>query len=198
MAKESQLPTINDQQSHFVREYIRYSNASKAYQIAYEDSNEDSARKSGSRLLTNDDIRAHVDYFKHNLEELLNISKLRVAEEVMKMAFSSMAEYHDRWISRKEFDELSEEAKSCIESVETKSKVIAHKRFEEGSSEPFESDVEMTLEQVKVKLYSKTKAIEILNKMLGYNDPEKLDLGDVGQIAFFQLPSNNRDATPEG
>ena len=85
------------------------------------------------------------------------------------MAFSSISEMHNTWIERKEFDKLTDSQKASIKSISTK---VLKKNV--GTKEaPQIVDVEF----VKIELYDKIKAIECINKMLGYNEPEKVDVG---------------------
>ena len=85
------------------------------------------------------------------------------------MAFSSISEMHNTWIERKEFDKLTESQKASIKSISTK----VLKKNIGTKDDPQIVDVEF----VKIELYDKIKAIECINKMLGYNEPEKVDVG---------------------
>lgn len=201
MASQRKPRKISEQQKQFCSHYARDWNATQAYMKAYPKALELSARSRASKLLTKDNIQEHIEKIKKDVEKECGISKQMVVEEVMKMAFSSIAHLHDTWIDLKEFEKLTDEQKQCIESIETKSNKVSTKRTEDGATEPFESETEVFVEQVKIKLHSKSKAIEILNKMLGYNAADKVDhttLGkEIGQVATFQLPQNGRDANPD-
>lgn len=85
------------------------------------------------------------------------------------MAFSSISEMHNTWIERKEFDKLTDSQKASIKSISTK----VLKKNVGTKEDPQIVDVEF----VKIELYDKIKAIECINKMLGYNEPEKVDVG---------------------
>ena len=84
------------------------------------------------------------------------------------MAFSSIADMQNTWIERKDFDKLSSAQKSSIKSISTK----VMKKNIGTKDNPELIDVEF----VKIELYDKIKAIECLNKMLGYNEPERVDV----------------------
>jgi len=45
-----------------------------------------------------------------------------VMEEHKKLAFSSIANLHNTWITRKEFEELTEDQKACISEITTQVK----------------------------------------------------------------------------
>lgn len=95
------------------------------------------------------------------------------------MAFSSISEMHNTWIERKEFDKLTDSQKASIKSISTK----VLKKNVGTKEDPQIVDVEF----VKIELYDKIKAIECINKMLGYNEPEKVDVG-------FREPMTNAKA----
>ena len=85
------------------------------------------------------------------------------------MAFSSISDMHNTWIERKEFEKLTSAQKSAIKSISTK----VMKKNIGTQDNPELVDVEF----VKIELYDKLKAIECLNKMLGYNEPDKVEVG---------------------
>jgi ADP-glucose pyrophosphorylase len=106
-----------------------------------------------------------VKELKEESKSISDINKERLVRELANMAFSSIADMQNTWIDRKEFDSLTPGQKSSIKSISTK---IVKKNV--GSKDdPEFVDVEF----VKIELYDKIKAIEVLNKMLGYNEAEK-------------------------
>src|SRR5690606_37802575 len=110
-------------------------------------------------------IQAHVNQIQSDLEKSAKVSKLRVLEELVKIAFSSMASIHNTWIERKDLEELSDDQRACIVEIETR---IVKKNI--GTrSEPDIVDVE----QIKVKLHDKLRAIDAINRLMGYEAPKK-------------------------
>lgn len=85
--------------------------------------------------------------------------------ELSNIAFSTISDMHNTWIERKDFEKLTPKQKSAIKSISTK--VI--KKNVGTKDNPEYTDVEF----VKIEMHDKLKAIEDLNKMLGYNEPEK-------------------------
>jgi phage terminase small subunit len=160
--KESSLTEAN---KAFCREYIFDWNGSRAYKIAYPDTTDESARVNASRLLTNDNIKGYIELIQKDLEKIAEVSRLKVIREHMKLAFSSIAHLHNTWIERKEFDQLTEEQKSCIAEISTQLKV---QRGLDGEL--------VENEYIKIKLYDKQKALDSISKMLGYDAPDKLEL----------------------
>jgi hypothetical protein len=126
--------------------------------------NEAVADVNASRLLSNAKIQKYIIYCRDHVEEVANISKAMIIEELKKIAFSSIAHLHDTWITLKEFEKLTDDQKASIQSIETQTR----KEVKEGEV--------ISVDYVKIKLYSKQAALETLNKMQGYNQPDKVDL----------------------
>ena len=175
---------LTEKQRAFCREYVFDWNASRAYKVAYPNIKDDNtARACSSRLLTNDNVKAYIEDIQKDLEKMAGISRLKVMNEHMKMAFSSIAHLHNTWIERKEFKSLTEEQKACIAEIDTKTQKKTEWEWdeEEGKKVPSIYDVEY----IRIKLYDKQKALDSISKMLGYDAPIKLS----GDFNFPQLPN---------
>jgi len=122
---------------------------------------EDSCRQIAYDTLTKLYIKQYIEFVKNDIERLSGISKLRNVQELAKIAVSSIAHLHNSWIELSEFEKLTDDQKAAIESIETKTVTT---NFD---------DTTKTTEYVKIKLYSKIAAITEINKMMGYNAPEK-------------------------
>jgi phage terminase small subunit len=142
----------------FVQEYTYDWNGSRAYKVAYPNCKDDTARNGASQLITNPHIKQAIQIAQKDLERLCGISKQMVLREEMKIAFSSIAHLHNTWMERKDFEELTEDQKACIQEIDTK--VVQDK---EGTTVYF-----------KIKLYDKQKSLEAIRKMLGYNEEKAL------------------------
>ena len=160
LLKESPLTEAN---KVFCREYIFDWNGSRAYRAAYPNISEDNARIRASVLLTNINIKEYIKLIQEDLERVAGISRLKVVNEHIKLAFSSIANLHNTWIERKDFEELTEDQKACIAEISTQTKTIKR------------GDDLVDVEFVKIKLYDKQKSLDSISKMLGYNEPEKID-----------------------
>ena len=143
-------------------------NATRAYQVAYPNTKYDAARSSGSTFLTKSNIQAEIKRLNGNLEELLGISRAKVLNEHIKLALSSIAHLHNTWVDRKQFEDLTDDQKSCISEIETR--VVKKNIGVRGNPEIVD------VEQIKVKLYNKQASLDSISKMLGYNEPEKIDV----------------------
>lgn len=171
MSEESKQIELTEAQKLFCSEYVVDFNATRAYSIAYpKEKTNESIRANASRLLTKDNINQFIKELQSDIGKLAGISPLKIANEYAKLAFSSIAHLHNTWIERKDFEELTEEQKSCIQEIDTKVKVEFQYNQETEKREP------ISVEYIRVKLYDKKAALDSLNKMLGYNAPDKTAL----------------------
>lgn len=183
MAKKGKGKLTN-QQKKFCERYLLDWNATKAYQHAYRSSSESAARSSASALLTNPNIQEYISEIQKDLEKVSGISRLKVLKEFEKLAFNTMADLHNTWIDRKEFEHLTSDQKACISEIQTR----VLKRNIGTKDNPDIVDVE----EIKIKLYDKTKALENICRMLGYNEPEKHDV-QIGQMITVVSNGNKID-----
>lgn len=160
---------LNEKQKAFCREYIYDWNGSRAYKLIYGDVTDGTARANASELLTKPNIKEYIEQIQQNLEEMAGISRLKIISEHIKLAFSSIAYMHNTWVTRKEFESLTDDQKSCIAEIDTKIKTEYEFNLESKEKEP------IRVEYVKIKLYDKQKALDSISKMLGYDAPVKID-----------------------
>lgn len=170
---------LTEKNKIFCREYILDWNGSRAYKVAYHGITDGSARARAVELLTNINIQSYIESIQIELEKIAGISRLRIINEHIKLAFSSIAHLHDTWIERKEFELLTDEQKACIAEIDTKTqkKIEWEWDNEEGKKKPVPYEVEY----IKVKLYDKQKALDSISRMLGYDAATKLDLTSKGE-----------------
>lgn len=156
-------------QKIFCREYIYDWNATRSYLTAYpKTTNNGSARVLAHRLLTKVNIQKYITDIQNDLEKIAGISRMKIINEHMKLAFSSIADLHNTWIERKKFDELTETEKACISEISTQTRTVFQ---EEGGI-----SIPVVIEFVKIKLYDKQKALDSISKMLGYDAPVKTEV----------------------
>ena len=163
---------LNEKQKIFCHAYVIDWNKTRSYKKAYGEKDDNVAAVSGFNLLRIPKIKQYCDFIKNNLEEESGISKLRNLQELAKIAYSSIAGLHDDWIELSNWNEIKEvnpELLSAIESIDTKTEYKTYAT----DGEP-ETNVEVKF--VKIKLYQKTTAIDMINKMMGYNEAEKIQL----------------------
>ena len=167
--KKSVSEELTGKQKRFCEEYIFDYNGTRAAIVA--GYSENTAAEIASENLTKPNIQAYLKELQSNLEKTSGISRLKVLREHEKLAFSSIAHLHNTWIERKEFDKLTDEQKACIAEIQTR----ILKRNIGTNQEPDIVDVE----EIRVKLYDKQKALDSISKMLGFNAAEKVEVNDV-------------------
>jgi len=174
MAENEEIEVeLTDKQEKFCYEYCLDFNATRAaIKAGY---SEKTARSIASTLLTNVNIQARIKKMQDNLAETAGLSRLRVLNEHMKMAFSSIAHLHNTWIERKDFEQLTEDQKACIAEIDTKIRTEYEYNPESEERKP------VRVEYVRVKLYDKQKALDSISKMLGFDAPTKIAV-EVGQL----------------
>lgn len=172
---------LTEKQEKFCREYIWDFNASRAAREA--GYSEDTAGKIGSENLQKPEIKARIKELQGDTAELAGISRLMIAEEHKKIAFSSIAHLHDTWIERKAFEKLTPEQKSSIASIETQIKRVV------GEFEEFE------VEFIKIRLYDKQKSLDSLTKMFGYSEPDKVQHSGEVLKGFQIMPASGKGAS---
>ena len=158
-------------QENFCNYYVECGNASEAYRRAYNAVNmkDKTIWERASKLLNEYKVSTRVEELRKQANDMSKITKERILKELSNMAFSSISDMHNTWIERKEFEKLTSAQKSAIKSISTK----VMKKNIGTQDNPELVDVEF----VKIELYDKLKAIECLNKMLGYNEPDKVEVG---------------------
>jgi len=90
---------LSERHKAFCKEYIFDWNGSRSYMTAYPDvTSPEVARAAASRLLTNVNVKEYIELIQKDLEKLAGISRLKVLNEHMKLAYSSIAHLHNTWI----------------------------------------------------------------------------------------------------
>lgn len=157
---------LTEKQKIFCREYILDWNGSRAARTA--GYSEDSAKEIASENLTKPHIQAYIEEIQKDLEKVAGISRLRILNEHFNIINTSIAHLHNTWIDRKEFDKLTEGQKSAIAELSYQTRTELKYNPETEEDEPVKVDY------VKIKLYDRQKSMDALSKMLGYNEPEKV------------------------
>lgn len=163
----AELSELTEKQKKFCQEYIFDWNGTRAAKAA--GYSEKTAQEMASENLRKPIIKAYISKIQEDLEKVAGISRLQVLQEHQKLAFSSIAHLHNSWIDRKEFENLTEEQKSCIAEIQTQVRKTSVVR--QGMPE---EDIE--IEFVKIKLYDKQKSLDSISKLLGYEAPKKNEI----------------------
>ena len=168
-------------QEKFCNKYLECGNASEAYRYAYNclKMSDNSVWCNASQLLSDTKVIQRIKELQSSFQERTEITKERVLNELVKIGFSSIAYMHNSWIDRVEFDQLTDDQKACIKSIQTK--------VEKRSYDDEVRNVEM----VKIELYDKLAALNSINKMLGFDAPAKVD-ANVTMSRYKAVTSDGR------
>lgn len=164
--------TLN--QEKFCAYYIETGNQSEAYRRAYPKSvnwEKGVVWSKASQLMNNGNVLERVKELQKKAESKSEITRDMILSELAKVGFSSIAHLHNSWIDRKEFESLTDDQKASIKSISTK---IIKKNI--GTNENPEI---VDVEYVKIELHDKLKALETINKMLGYEAPKEVNLNQI-------------------
>ena len=175
--EEFDFTKLTEKQRIFCHEYIVDWNATRSAKAA--GYSEKTAYSIGNENLKKPEIDAYINHIQKDLAKEAGLSKLRVTRELMNLAFSSVASLKDNWMTVKEFNDLSDAQKACLSYIEHSTT-----KFDGGDKEV-----------VKFRLHDKTKALEMLNKMYGYNEPDKIDhaSSDGSMTPRISISNNDKD-----
>lgn len=159
------MPKVKDltfKQKQFCEQYVIDWNGARSYKHVYPNVKQSTAEVNASKLLSNTKVLAYIEEIQRDLARLCGVSSARNILELKKIAYSSIHNYKSNWMTLKEWEEVSEDDKAAIMSID-----IVEKVFDSGKE---------TI--VKFKLHDKQRAIEAMNKMLGFNMADKIDLSN--------------------
>lgn len=155
--------SLTEKQEAFCQSYLIDFNGARAARAAgYA---EDSARQEANRLLTNADIQNRIFELRQQIGKNFNITRERIAQELALIAFGD---------TKCIFDETG--ALKSPENWSDEGRIISS--YEESITEFGDEKTGGVKTSKKVRQWEKTKAIEALNRMMGFNAPEKTAFTD--------------------
>lgn len=154
--------SLNEQQKRFCEARL-FNNKVQSYKIAYPDCGYKSASTSATRLLEDVRILQYIEFLKKDIEGITGVSKIKNVAELAKIAYSSIAHLHESWIKLSDYNKLTTDQLSAIESTESKTITT---NFDDTTKE---------IEYIKLKLHPKITAIQEINKMMGYHETQKIE-----------------------
>lgn len=163
---------LTDKQRAFCLHYCTHWNATKAAkQAGY---SEKTAQEISSENLSKPIIQAYIKHIQSDIARAAGVSALRNLMELTKIAYTNPTDIRESWEQLKDWESIPDDVKAGIAEVVTVSKVL--RRVGGGDeSEDENSGLVQTLETVKVKMHDKLKALDMINRMLGYNEQEESD-----------------------
>lgn len=153
----------------FCENYVIAWNGTQSYLKAYPNSSYEAAMSSASELLRNPKVKGYIEHIQKDLAKLAGISALGNLLELKKIATANMTDFKKGWMTEVEFESLTDEQKAALSEI-----VYTDKIFN-GNSEKI----------VKFKLHDKMKAIDMINKMMGYDAAKKIDVQGLDLGAAF-------------
>ena len=166
-SREELEALLTDRQKNFCREYAIHWNATKAYEIVYLSKNDDIASVHGHRMIYNPKIKQYIEWIRKDYEALCGVTKARNIAEYKKIGYSNVCDLYNDWITLKEFNDVPEHVKACIESIETKTETIVKYMAEYGEKVP------VSVQYIKIKFHDKLKALDKLDKLMGYVEMDR-------------------------
>lgn len=164
---------LTDKQKSFVLEYLRISNATQAYINVY-DVPYSTARVSGSRLLTNDNIQNEIERLRKAKLQELSVGVFDLMEDMVVEARADIGDYMDFGKSNQtvyERDESGEEITNRPETDDDGNPIIYRNSWvqfkdkEKVDTRPIKS-IKMGKDGPVVELYDRNKARDKLIDML--------------------------------
>lgn len=160
--KKPKCGKLTAKQEKFCYEYcIDYNATQAAIRAGY---SQDTASVIGFENLRKPNIKNRISEMQNNLAETAGISALRILKEHERIAFSNAGQLRDGWISLKDFEQLPDSVKACIQEISTK------------TIKRYIGDGPVEEEYVKVKLYDKQKSLDSISRMLGFDAPVKQEI----------------------
>jgi len=159
---------LTPKQRRFVAEYLIDLNATEAAKrCGY---SERSARTQGARMLAHDDILTAVTESQERQLGRADLTAARVLEELRRLAFADLRQFFDSAGNLKPLSALTAEQGSQLAGVE-----VIKKNAEAGDGH---------IDTVhKIKLWDKTRSLEMLCKRFGLL-VERLDVGGAIEIQW--------------
>jgi len=145
---------LTEKQEKFCREYVKDFNGTQAAIRAGYSKN--TANEQAPRLLVNVSVSNRISELTKKQAEKSEITAQMIIDEFKKIAFTSIAHLHNTWITRKEFEDLTDDQKAAIQEIKTRTRteVINKTAYE--------------IEEIQIKLYDKQRALENLGKHIGF------------------------------
>ena len=151
-------PELTERQKHFCLYYVKYWNATKAYQKAYPGVTKLTAETNGSRLLRNAKIKAEIDRIKAEKFGRVGLDANAILQKWIDIAFSDITDFMEFGTEEEEIvDEETGEVKTVIKNYVR----FLDSRDVDGT---LITEVKKGRDGIGVRLQDKIKALEVLTK----------------------------------
>lgn len=151
-------PELTERQKHFCLYYVKYWNATKAYQKAYPGVTRLTAETAGSRLLRNDKVRAEIDRIKAEKFGRVGLDANAILQKWIDIAFADITDFMEFGTEEEEIvDKETGEVKTVIKNYVR----FLDSRDVDGT---LITEVKKGRDGIGVRLQDKIKALEVLTK----------------------------------
>lgn len=157
-------------QQEFCKEYIITKQATKAYDKVRPGRNDN--KRQAAHLMSNRMIKQYIKYLQGQVEEVVGVCKEMQLAEFRKIAYANIADLHNTWTELKDFERIRTEQPdimAAIESIETKTTTMMQYCPE------LDRKAMVRVDYVKIKMHDKIRALESINRVMGYNAPEVVE-----------------------
>lgn len=164
---------LTPKQELFAQTYVKTGNASEAYRTAYNVSttSANTINVKASRLLSESKINLRIKELQEDLSKKHDISKDKIIKHLCAVAFFDISRISNEDGSIKRIDELDQETKILLNGVIEKT--IGMGKYAE--------------KVLSYRMSDKLKAMDMLIKLLGYNEPDKVEhSGNVTQTLTLE------------
>lgn len=155
---------LTDSQRFFCLYYVKYMNATKAYQKAYE-TNYENAQSNAHRLMGNEGIRNEILRLKRERAAGILLDGNDVLQKYMDIAFSDIGDYLE--YGTEEVELMDDEGLPLVDqNGDIRTYARSYVRFKNGTTldNTVISEVKQGKDGVSIKLYDKMKALDFLAK----------------------------------
>lgn len=162
--QESEDDDFTDKQRLFIAYYVKYWNATKAYQKAYK-STYATARSEGARLLANPSIREEIIQIRDGLTTDALLDKRTLIQKWIDIAFADITDYVK--FGRQEEIEYQEDGQPALDmngNVKTYAFNYVHLNDSTDIDGSIVTEVKQGKDGITVKLADKMKALDFLSK----------------------------------
>ena len=165
------MTKLTPKQENFCNYYLETGNASEAYRRAYscENMKDETVNERSCRLLKEYKISTRVRQLQEKLQEKSDITKIEAVKELTNIVRARVTDVlfaRGTTIKIKNLEELPDHIVSCISVM---------KKVKGG---------------IEIKLYDKISAIDRLSKLLGWDEPSKIDIHGSVNTSFLEQMSN--------
>jgi phage terminase small subunit len=179
---------LNEKQKRFCEEWMIDMNSTQAATRAGYSAK--TANEQGARLLANVSVQAYIMELREKLKKKTELTQERILEELKRIALSDIRGFYREDGSFKSINELTEEQAAALAGVET-DEIWGMEVDGEGMQK------KKLGETKKIKRWDKINAITQINKMMGWNAPEKVEHTGDSFLDFLKQTSISNQSENE-